>query len=179
MDQFFIWKTGSAKYITESPWNISNLERLGLIQATVDLSLKQGRINVFLRLCLTQQEHQLRLLLGWPPPLRGTPPKFLSVTAPQMMQRLQLPDNTKRMMCHFHKLPPPSPPPHAAPPSYLMGPMFIQQAPQILTVGALTLRLPVTCRDSTHLSLRVKLMPMLHLKLLQQMYDSGAQRSYE
>lgn len=60
-----------------------------------------------------------------------------------------------------------------------MGPMFIQQAPQILTVGALTLRLPVTCRDSTHLSLRVKLMPMLHLKLLQQMYDSGAQRSYE
>lgn len=110
MDRFFIWKTGSAKYITESPWNISNLERLALIQETVDLSLKQGRINVFLRLCLTQQEHQLRLLLGWPPPLRGTPPKFLSVTAPQMMQRLQLPDNTKRMMCHFHKLPPPHPP---------------------------------------------------------------------
>lgn len=61
------------------------------------------------------------------------------------MQRLQLPDNTERMMCHFHKLHSP----------HLMGPVFMQQSLQILTAGALTLCLPAKHWDPTHLSLRI------------------------
>lgn len=69
---------------------------------------------------------------------------FVSLTA-LVMQRLQLPDNTERMMCHFHKL-------H---PLHLIGLIFMQHFLQILTEGAPTLCLPATRWDPTHLSLHI------------------------
>lgn len=96
-----------------------------------------------------------------PAPVDHIPAAFVSLTAP-VMQRLQLPDNTERMMCHFHKLHSP----------HLMGPMFMQQSLQILTEGALTLCLPATHRDPAHLSRRISQRHPPSTLLRKIMYDN-------